>query len=151
MKCERTEWANVSNKICRKKSHLLSLFFSSQIDCSDCFEVVQGAFSNGKAWGRDRVRSVTSRYHGSQISGSQQFFLTETAVCIIETMEDHAIMHRKVVHFIPYMFVFSCQICRTGLCWDPKVLLPWQRRVLSIAQGAVSRSSCELSSTRPCV
>ena len=23
-------------------------------------------------------------------------------------------MHGKVVHFIPYMFVFSCQICRTG-------------------------------------
>ena len=54
-------------------------------------------------------------------------------------------MHRKVIHFMPYMFVFSCQICRTGLCWDPKVLFPWQPRVLSIVQGAVSRSSCELT------
>ena len=26
-------------------------------------------------------------------------------------MEDHAIMQRKVIHFMPYMFVFSCQIC----------------------------------------
>ena len=51
MKCERTECINVSNKIHRKKSHLLSLSFFLQIDCSDCFEVVQGAFSNGKALG----------------------------------------------------------------------------------------------------
>ena len=55
MKCERTECINVSNKIHRKKSHLLSLSFFLQIDCSDCFEVVQGAFSNGKAWGRERA------------------------------------------------------------------------------------------------
>ena len=32
-------------------------------------------------------RSVTSRYHGSQISGSQQSFLTETAICIIERLK----------------------------------------------------------------
>ena len=29
-------------------------------------------------------RSLTSRYHGSKISRSQQFFLTETAICIVE-------------------------------------------------------------------
>ena len=27
---------------------------------------------------------MTSRYHGSQISGSLQSFLTETAMCIVE-------------------------------------------------------------------
>ena len=29
-------------------------------------------------------RSLTSRYHGRKISRSQQFFLTETAICIVE-------------------------------------------------------------------
>ena len=29
-------------------------------------------------------RSVTSSYHGSKISGSQQPFLTEAAICIFE-------------------------------------------------------------------
>ena len=61
MKCERTECANVSNKIYRKKSHLLSLFFSQLKLCKE-------HFLTEKPWGRD---SVTSRYHGSQISGSQ--------------------------------------------------------------------------------
>lgn len=49
MKCERTECANVWNKIYRKKSHLLSPFYFFAV--GNCFEVVQGLFSNGKALG----------------------------------------------------------------------------------------------------
>ena len=32
-------------------------------------------------------RSVTSRYHGSKISGSQQSFWTETVVCIVDRLK----------------------------------------------------------------
>ena len=44
-----------------------------------------------------------------------------------------AIMHRKVIHV--NFFVFSsCHIWRTAVCWDPDILLPWQRdeRLLSV-------------------
>ena len=57
-------------------------------------------------------RSVTSRYHGSQISGSQPILLYRDGHLHHRTMEDHAIMHGKVIHFMPYMFVFSWQICK---------------------------------------
>ena len=40
------------------------------------------------------------------------------------------IMHRKVIHVIFFFFVFFfCRICRTTVCWDPEILLPWQRDV----------------------
>ena len=39
-----------------------------------------------------------------------------------------AIMHRKFIHV--KFFVFFCYISRTGtVCWDPEMLLPWQRYV----------------------
>ena len=41
---------------------------------------------------------MTSRYHDSRISGSQQSFLTETTICIVERWKKSnvsAIMHRK--------------------------------------------------------
>ena len=37
-----------------------------------------------------------------------------------------AILHRRVIHVI-----FFCHICRTTVCWDPDLLLPWQRDVTS--------------------
>ena len=114
MKCERTECINVSNKIHRKKSHLLSLSFFLQIDCSDCFEVVQGAFSNGKAWGRKRVEKCDVTLPWQPNFWISTILLDREGHLLYRTIEDHAIMHGKVVHFITYMFVFSCQICRTG-------------------------------------
>ena len=114
MKCERTECINVSNKIQRKKSHLLSLSFFLQIDCSDCFEVVQGAFSNGKAWGRERVEKCDVTLPWQPNFWISTILLDRDGHLHYRTIEDHAIMLGKVVHFIPYMFVFSCQICRTG-------------------------------------
>ena len=39
-----------------------------------------------------------------------------------------AIIHRShACHF--YRFFSSCYICRTTACWDPEILLPWQRDV----------------------
>ena len=112
MKCERTECINVSNKIHRKKSHLLSLSFFLQIDCSHCFEVVQGAFSNGKALGT-RQRGEVWR-HVTMVAKflDLTILLDRDGHLHHRTMEDHAIMHREVIHFMPYMFVFSCQICK---------------------------------------
>ena len=39
----------------------------------------------------------------------------------------NAIMKRKVV--LVNFFILFCQICRTTVCWDPEILLPWQRDV----------------------
>ena len=48
-----------------------------------------------------------------------------------------AIMLRKVIHV--NFLRFFCHICRTTVCWDPKILLPWQREVTtSLLYYAVS-------------
>ena len=39
-----------------------------------------------------------------------------------------AIIHRKVIHVNCFVFSF-CHIWRTTGCWDPEILLPWQRDV----------------------
>ena len=57
-------------------------------------------------------RSVTSCYHGSNICGSQQPFLTETAICIVERWKKEgatvlfqiATMHGKVIRVISFRF-----------------------------------------------
>ena len=62
-----------------------------------------------------------------------------------------AIMHRKFIHV--NFFVFFCYISRTGIvCWDPEMLLPWQRYVTTsplywqcfedILGGGVSSVDC---------
>ena len=40
-----------------------------------------------------------------------------------------AIMHRNVIHVSFFFVFFFCRICRTTVCWDPEILLPWQRNV----------------------
>ena len=82
-------------------------------------------------------RGVTSRYHGSKISGSQQSFLTETAICIVERGKKRmgyslflsAIMHKKVIHvkslfvclfssiFAGQQFIEITRSCATMLTW----------------------------------
>lgn len=60
-------------------------------------------------------RSVTSHYHLSKISGSQQLFLTDRTICIIEQWMKSmgygfvpaAVMYRNVIHVIFFT------ICRT--------------------------------------
>ena len=64
-------------------------------------------------------KSVTPRYHGSKISGSQQSFLWATVLLM------SAIMQKKVTH-VNFFAFFSCHICRTTVCWDPQILLQWQ-------------------------
>ena len=82
-------------------------------------------------------RSVTSRYHGSKISGSQQYFLTETAFSHCETMEEtkekYGLLFCSQVQsctgksYMSIFVLFSCHICRTTVRWDSEILLPWQR------------------------
>ena len=82
-------------------------------------------------------RSVTSRYHGSKISGSQQSFLTETAICIVERWKKSmgyilflsAITYRKLIHvnslfvclfssiFAGQQFIEIIRSCDTMLTW----------------------------------
>ena len=56
--------------------------------------------------------SVTSSYHGTKMSASQQSFLTETDICIVERWKESMGM--------------DCHICSTTVYWDPEILLPWQ-------------------------
>ena len=81
-------------------------------------------------------RSVTSRYHGSKISGSQQYFLTETAIFIVKRwkrQEKYGLLFCSQVQsctgksYMSIFVLFSCHICRTTVRWDSEILLPWQR------------------------
>ena len=83
------------------------------------------AFNNART---ERI-SLTSRYHGGKISGSQQSALTETAgrkVWVTDLFLS-AILHRKVIH-VQYLRFF-CHACRTTFVEDTQILLPWQRDV----------------------
>ena len=52
--------------------------------------------------------NATSHYHGSKISGTQQSFLTEKAICTVEQWKKR-LGHRKVIYniffsfFLPYL------------------------------------------------
>ena len=82
-------------------------------------------------------RSVTSRYHGSKISGSQQYFLTETAIFIVKRWKRQRksmgccfvlkCNHALESHTCPFLSFFSCHIGRTTVRWDSEILLLWQR------------------------
>ena len=137
MKCERTECTNVSNKIYREKSHLLSLSFFCKLTAATVLKLCKEHFPTEKPWGRDRVEKcdVTLPWQPNFWISTDPFY--RDGHLHHRTMEDHAIMHGKVIHFMPYMFVFSGKFANFHF--------------LSIVQGAVSRSSCELTLTQPCV
>lgn len=71
------------------------------------------------------------------MSESQQPFFTKTAICSIERWKN-SMGHRFVPecnhaldsHICQY-FSFSGQICRTTICWDPDILIPWQREEMT--------------------
>ena len=80
----------------------------------------------------------------SRISGSRQrrlFSLSNDGSQVWATvLFPSAIMHRKdCMHVIFFRFLFFfCHICRTSVCWDPEILLPWQSDVttfLSFMKG----------------
>ena len=64
-------------------------------------------------------RSVMSHYRSRKISGTQQSFLTEMAICIAERWKKvwvtilflNAIMHRKVIH-VNFFCFFSVILAR---------------------------------------
>ena len=82
-------------------------------------------------------RSVTSRYHGSKISGSQQYFLTEAAIFIVKRWKRQRksmgccfvlkCNHALESHTCPFLSFFSFHIGRTTVRWDSEILLLWQR------------------------
>ena len=72
-------------------------------------------------------RSVTSRYHGSKICGSQQSFFTEKVVCIDERWKKNTANYRFVPewnhaqesHTCHFFLFYFCNIYKTMVCWDP--------------------------------
>ena len=52
--------------------------------------------------------NATSRYHGSNIFGTQQSFLTEKAICTVEQWKKR-LGHRKVI-YNSFFFRFFCHI-----------------------------------------
>ena len=108
-------------------NHLSTSDFTQRCD----FNFILVFFKMGHSIER---RSVTSRYHGNQISGSQQSFLTETAIDIVERWKkslgyrfapDYS--HAKDSHACQCFRFFFCHICRTTVCSNPDILLPWER------------------------
>ena len=71
-------------------------------------------------------RRVTSRYHGSKISGSLQSFLKEKGICISERWKNS----------MEYRFCLECSQAQeshtfqsSAVCSNPEILLLWQRDV----------------------
>ena len=63
-------------------------------------------------------RIMTSCYHGSKISGSQQPFLIETAICTVERWKESmgyrfgtGCNHAQENHTCQFLLFFSCHIC----------------------------------------
>ena len=72
---------------------------------------------------------MTSRYHGGKISRSQQSFLTETAICVVERRKK-SLGYRFAPECNHAQESHTCQccprICGTTVCWGPDIMLPWQ-------------------------
>ena len=78
-------------------------------------------------------RSVTSRYHGSIISKSQQSFLTETAICIVKRWKKRMGFRlflecnlAQESHIWQFSSLFLSYLPNHGLLRS-RNLLPWQR------------------------
>ena len=52
------------------------------------------------------MENATSRYHGSKISGTQQSFLTEKAICTVERWKK-SLGHRKVIYNNFFFAIFE--------------------------------------------
>ena len=83
-------------------------------------------------WCKVERRSVTSCYHGSEISKPQQSFLTETANCRLsndgwKVRATISLLTVQESHTWRFFLFFSFHICRNTVCWDPEILLPWKR------------------------
>ena len=61
-------------------------------------------------------RSMTSGYHDSKFSGSQQSFLTETAICMVERWKK-SMGHRFVPEFNHAQESYTCQPFRYFLSY----------------------------------
>ena len=75
-----------------------------------------------------------SCYYGSRISGSKQSFLTEAAICSVKqwkkSMGYHFVPEWKLCTGNSYLSIFFFRrTCRTTVCQNPDILVPWQRDV----------------------
>ena len=100
-------------------------------------------------------KSKTSRYHGGKISESQQSFLSETVICIVErwkrsmdyrfVLECNLIMHRKVIHVNFFRFFFLPHLQYHGLLRSRNfaTMATWRNDFISLlaykSQGVVVR------------
>ena len=86
-------------------------------------------------WSTNLERSLTSRYQGSRSSGSRQLFLIKMAIYIAKRWKKSIgcfvpdFSHAQESHTCQFFRVFFCHIYETTVCWDPEILLPWQRGV----------------------
>ena len=83
------------------------------------------------------ISSMMSRYHGSKSFGSQESFLTETAIYTVKRWKKSMGYHfvpessqAQESHTCQFFRFFFCHIFRTTVCWDPDILLSsWTRDV----------------------
>ena len=78
---------------------------------------------------------MMSCYYGSRISGSKQSFLTETAIYSVKqwkkSMGYYFVPEWKLCTGNSYLSIFFHRTCRTTVCQDSDILLPWQHDVTS--------------------
>ena len=76
---------------------------------------------------------MTSCYHGSNISESQQSFLTEMAVCLAKRYMGFRFVpgrsHAQESHTCQFVLFFSYHIYRTSDLLRSRFFLPWQRDI----------------------
>ena len=77
--------------------------------------------------------SVTSRYHGNNISKPQQYFLTETAICVWRKNMGYRFVpeFRKDFHcqFFRYFF---CHICSPSMLRNFAIIATWRNNFSSL-------------------
>ena len=99
--------------------HLVWTKIESEIEGDDWEVKITLTYDESLLSDQPPWRSLTSRYHGSKISRSQQFFLTETATCIVERWKksmgyrfvpecNHA-QERHTCQFFLFFFCYTLQ------------------------------------------
>ena len=102
---------------------------AGHLQCVSCSPARRFCTTRMNSW-KGLVKRKVWR-HVTKISGFQQYFLTEMAICIVERWKKcmgYQWGHGQEIHTCPF-FLFFCHICRTTVCWDPEILWPWQRDV----------------------
>jgi len=129
---QKSHWEKINKGDYHINDVSLLLGLSQCVSCSPARRFCTTWMNSWK--GLTERRGVTSRYHGSGISGFQQYFLTEMAICIVERWKKrmgYQWSHGQEIHTCPFFrfLFFFWHICRTTVCWDQEILWPWQRDI----------------------